>query len=299
MKLLTDFDGVLTDIAPEARRYRAAFEARLALLAPGGAAEVAEILGAAERACAEAPHAHGWRSGERISAFFDEDLFIRVHGLAARLDDDADRDVAGPRRLRAAAGGAFKRVATAAYAEAMAETASGAVRPLDPDAAPFLRATLDAGVDVTVVSNSSTERILALLRAAGLPAVAHGAGAGRLRVRGDARKFELGDDPRGFRALAAGAYEVAVDRPRYEAILRDKAPDAVMGDVFSLDLAAPLALRRDGAAGLDRVRLLLRRRPYTPAWALAFLAAEASGFWTPVDRLPDASAFLRRPSSAT
>jgi len=41
-----------------------------------------------------------------------------------------------------------------------------------------------------------------------------------------------------------GEGRVELRRPRYEAILREEAPDAVVGDVFSLDLALPLALRR-------------------------------------------------------
>ena len=42
----------------------------------------------------------------------------------------------------------------------------------------------------------------------------------------------------------------------------------IVGDVFSLDLALPLELaRRPRARASAGPRLVLRRRPYTPAWS--------------------------------
>ena len=48
--------------------------------------------------------------------------------------------------------------------------------------------------------------------------------------------------------------------------------DVVIGDVFSIDLALPQALREAGAAGLHGLCVLLRRNHYTPAWSLAAIA---------------------------
>jgi FMN phosphatase YigB (HAD superfamily) len=290
MKLLTDFDGVITDLAEEARRVRELFEADLlAAAGPAGAGEAKAALVAAERACDAAPHAHGWMWEGRVTAFVNEDPFVRVNGIAARLDADADCGRRGPAGLRPAlvAQGRrnFRDAAQAAYVAMTHETAAGRIRPLDPEARDVIAEFVARGVETVVVSNSGTERILALLRAAGLDAVAHGAGAGPLRVRGDAKKYVLGADPAAFRSLAAGVYDVAVDRPHYEAILREEAPDFVMGDVFSLDLALPLSLRRAGDPAFRSVHALLRARPYTPQWPVDHLRGDASARWSRIDRL--------------
>jgi hypothetical protein len=46
-------------------------------------------------------------------------------------------------------------------------------------------------------------------------------------------------------------------------VLREERPDAIVGDVFSLDLALPLALKRRDA-GWRNVRLFWLVHPYSP-----------------------------------
>jgi hypothetical protein len=53
-----------------------------------------------------------------------------------------------------------------------------------------------------------------------------------------------------------------VARPFYAQVLEEEAPDAVVGDVFSLDLALPLALKRT-RPGWRHVRLFWLVHPYT------------------------------------
>jgi hypothetical protein len=65
---------------------------------------------------------------------------------------------------------------------------------------------------------------------------------------------------------------IELARPHYEAILREEAPDAVVGDVFSLDLAVPLALRRSEPSW-THVRLFWLVRDYAPARMRRALAA--------------------------
>jgi hypothetical protein len=63
--------------------------------------------------------------------------------------------------------------------------------------------------------------------------------------------------------VTVGGLRVDVARPDYERVLREERPDAVIGDVFSLDLALPLALKRREPEWRD-VRLFWLVLPYTP-----------------------------------
>jgi FMN phosphatase YigB (HAD superfamily) len=298
MKLLSDFDGVLTDPSGEARRVRELFDADLAAARPGRESETRATVAAAEATCDAAPHAHGWSWEGRITAYVNEDPFVRVNGIAARLDLDADAGAPGPATLRDAlrARGRkdFRDAAQASYVGMTQETAAGKIHPLDPVVGELFRGLMGRGVEIVVVSNSRTDRILQLLRGAGLAPVGHGEGDGPLRVRGDAKKFVLGADAAARRAFAAGRYEIHVDRPHYETILREERPDFVMGDVFSLDLALPLHLGRTGDRVLRDVKLLLRRQAYSPEWPAAYLAADPAIRWAAVDRLADVPVLMRR-----
>jgi hypothetical protein len=136
-----------------------------------------------------------------------------------------------------------------------------------------------------IVSNSSTGRILGILEKSGISAYSHGETpkSGAVRVRGDARKFELSTNPSVFHA----GRPVDIARPKFEALLREERPDVAVGDVFSFDLALPCALRLRGEPGFEGLHAVLRRRPYTPAWPTAYLASEPRLAWSVIDRLEE------------
>lgn len=54
---------------------------------------------------------------------------------------------------------------------------------------------------------------------------------------------------------------------RYRAAIEEEDPDLVIGDVFSLDLALPHVMRREGNPAAPS-KLILRRHPHTPRWVL-------------------------------
>src|SRR4051794_13510553 len=112
MKILSDFDGVITDLAEEAGRVREIF---LGLLAP----ESTVLVKGAETAMREKPLEHGWRVKDRITAYWNEDGFVETNALAAALD--------------ALAGGVktHRRLAQDAYEKAVGETAAGHMKPVD------------------------------------------------------------------------------------------------------------------------------------------------------------------------
>jgi FMN phosphatase YigB (HAD superfamily) len=271
MKLLFDFDGVLTEQTEEADRVLEIFREEIARVVGAEATEVSAEIERASAAIAAAPHKHGWVSHGRVSAYANEDLFIRNNGLAACLDglaESGDERLAGWRRRLAADGRPdFMSLAQLAYDRMTGETMAGAMKPMEPGGANILKGLLDDGHKIVVVSNSGTTRIVALLRGAGLDAVEHAVDpAAALRIRGGARKFELTPESRRF---DVGAYRVETGRPVYEAILREEKPQFAVGDVFSLDLALPLHLARTDP-DFRGLRIALRVRGYTPDWSRDF-----------------------------
>lgn len=270
-KFLFDFDGVLTDQTEEAGRVREIFRSSLMDLANLSSDDADLNLDDAEAEMNRQPWRHGWLVKDRVSAFADEDLFTRNNGLASCLDGwCADRAPLDRIRQNVIAGGHadFRALAEFAYEEMARETSQGLIKPVDPATASVLENILDRGHSIVVVSNSGTDRIIRILSGCGLSPVAHAENpAARLRVRGSARKFELGEVPHSF---SVGSYEVDVARPVYDAILREETPAAVIGDVFSLDLALPLHLARTGV--LPGLKLFLRTRGYTPFWSRNFVS---------------------------
>lgn len=306
MKILFDFDGVLTNQTEEALRVREIFLAAVAQISRMPQPQIAGLFQQAEAAMTERPERHGWTMRNRITAFADEDLFIRNNGLAACLDQWAyegravARDLLTP--LRAAGFGSFHAIAQFAYTEMVKETHAGKLKPIDPKSAVLMARLVELGHTAVIVSNSGTSRILDLFKEAGIASVAHSEDPhAPIRVRGDARKFELGENARLF---SVGAYAVDTSRPPYEAILREERPNAVIGDVFSLDLSLPLHLTRTEPVSFGGMHLFLRTQHYTPAWSKQFCsdAKEANAHLHLIDDLDQMIRFLEnapaRPANA-
>ena len=77
-KIVFDFDGVLTDLTHEAISVVSLFEKRLG--------EQKVLLSQVEKAFKSSPLQHGWKVHGRISAFFNEDLFVHNIATASALD---------------------------------------------------------------------------------------------------------------------------------------------------------------------------------------------------------------------
>lgn len=294
MKFLFDFDGVLTNQTEEALRVRELFLDEMVQTGGSQAGPAAQLFAQGEQAMDREPHRHGWRHHGRVTAFANEDLFIRNNGLAACLDDWAGAgepvllEVLG--RIRDRGIPSFQALANRAYDRMLEETRAGVLKPIDPFSKDLMEGLLGRGHDVVVVSNSSTDRIIHLLGSVGLKACAHAEEPNaRLRVRGDARKFELGAESR---VSPVGEYAVEVSRPYYERILREEVPGAVIGDVFSLDLALPLYLARTESARFGGLRAYLRTRPYTPAWSREHVLCSAPDGKASLHLLPELSLLL-------
>jgi FMN phosphatase YigB (HAD superfamily) len=265
MRIIVDFDGVFTEHTAEAEAVGAR---HLALVseALGDAARAQALVLEMRAEARKDPERSGWLSGGAISCYADEDPYAFHNAVAAALYARAPADVI--ERLGAAGMPTHEIFASRAFDEGTAifrsEKREGAVHVL-PEALAATAELCAAGVDVVIVSNSSTERIRGLLRDAGIGRF----GQAKPRIRGGAEKFRLGDEPRALaESQRFGAREIRLRRPSYFSILRDEMPDLVVGDVLSLDLAMPLAARSI-LPELDEMVLALVRHPATtPAWTL-------------------------------
>lgn len=268
MKLLSDFDGVWTNPAAEARAQGEYLDSTLIeWAATAERAATAEWLARARAATLAEPTRYGWAPGGRISAFADEDPFsphsALLHYLHLHQADDA-RAAALCAAIEAHGFAGLEAFGGEAHAKGVQRAVAARGPGILPAAADAGRRLLARGVEIVVVSNSGTDKLAAWFDHAGVPQRVHPERAkGALRLRGSARKFVLEGPER--EPVMLGATRVDVARPFYDAILRDERPDAVVGDVFSLDLALPLALRRREPE-FAALRLLWIIHDYTPEW---------------------------------
>jgi hypothetical protein len=288
-KILSDFDGVWTEADLEAAALHDELVQSCAALSGIDRPSVAADLAAFRRDVRAEPHAFGWAPDGRISAFADEDPLCEIGGLCS-LVAMATHGVA--LRYRDAIEARWPSVQ--AFAEHGFVTAMARFRAVHPptiaaDARAQLDAVTEHGAEVVVVSNSEPAKLCAWFRAAGIDA---GEGPGHeLRIRGSAGKQVLGSDL----AIEVAGRRVHVDRPRYREAIEQERPVLVIGDVFSLDLALPHAMREQGHPAAPRT-LALRRHRHTPPWILDSRAAGAIDHV--VDRFAELAAVVATPITA-
>jgi len=262
--LALDFDGTMTDAEAEGRPFRAGYLDDLCVLvgrAPGDR-EIAALADEVEAELARAPGAHPFEWMGRAVAPAAVDPYLRIVPVAHRILDrfGAMRDATDRGRLL---GGVL-------YKHNYQRTLGAPV--FRAGATEVLRAL--ASAPAWIVTNSDTHAVARKIAAAG------GADAWPpSRVRGFARKFEIDD---AWTAVPAELAVPGLDRPvllrrrAYGEILRALVEQAgasmsdllVVGDIFELDLALPLAL---GA------RVGLVATTHTPAYERAFVAAHPRG----------------------
>ncbi len=261
LKILSDFDGVWTNQGPEAELLLDWMIDKLAEFAGVPKAQAQEELGVLRATMKESPEKNGWAPDGRISAYLDEDPLIESSALS-RVIGQGESDTA-KRYAKAVTDAGHETLA--AFSEWCFNAATASfidTHPpcLIPEAAALLKAIEDAGAELVIISNSGTEKITKWFESAGIEA---GEGEGHaLRVRGSARKWFLGDTED---AMKFAGRRVALDRPEYRSAILSERPDIIIGDVFSLDLALPHALRgRSILQAPDTI--VLRRHKHTPDW---------------------------------
>ncbi|MEZ5975416.1 MAG: hypothetical protein R3F33_06125 [Planctomycetota bacterium] len=260
MKLLSDFDGVWTNQAGEAKAARGAFVRRMAELLGQEPETVDRRFQAWLDECLADPAANGWAPDGRITAFVDEDPLLHTAAVAHRIDLGASTEAVEAWR-QAARDAGFESVAALSSENFVESTktyreSGGAL--LLPNALEIVAELHAMEVEIVVVSNSAPEKLEQLFHRADIRV------GEDLRVVGNAGKFVLGPEDRTWNLAGR---TIQLDRPKYEAVLLEELPDFVIGDVFSLDLALPTRLRNSGRLS-PALRTLLRAHDHTSDWIL-------------------------------
>lgn len=267
LRVLVDFDGVWTSVDGQAHAVDAARGRRLAELSglPGGV--VAQCEASVAEAIAADPLGHGWRLDGRITAYADEDPFLRHNALCTGIGILAERGHGACLALRQAlaAGGHtdLGALGSAIFMEASHAYLDDHGHDLLPSA-PGVLTSLLAIADVVFCTNFTSDAVARSWTPLGFSFAGAQATPG-LTLRGEARKQTLTADP--ARTVLFGDRPVPVDRSFYRAAIEAEQPDIVVGDVFSLDLALPLTMTADGHPTCRPLCLLARTR-FTPPWSL-------------------------------
>lgn len=277
--LVLDFDGTMTDAEAEGRPFRDGYLDDLCALVgrPAGDREVFALADAVEAELVAAPAAHPFLWMGRAVAPATVDPYLRMVPIAHRIFDRFDVMPSAVDRGRLLGSVLYKYN----YAKTLGHPVFRA------GAGDVLRAL--AGTHAWIVTNSDTHAVAA--KVAALDREAPGVAWLTSRVRGQARKFDVDDawtDVPESLALPDLARPVLLRRRAYHDILRAVLDDSaasfedlvVVGDIFELDLALPLAL---GA------RVGLVASPHTPAYERAFVAAHPRG--RVIDELAEIPAF--------
>lgn len=262
MRIVMDFDGVYTDPTDEGEACSKYFRdkilsLKLSKVELDSIERVDSWLGELRARQASRPFDFGWRSEGRVSAFSFEDPFIRNIGLADYLDGLVKEN--NPRAKAVLAGlkqnekiSSFGELSESSFLQLNIKK-----RP-DPSTRAWVMSAIEKGHEVFIVSNSASVKIEEFLNQNGYPEDK------RPKVRGGAKKFGLGKKPNLITLASQQSVQVDTDRPTYEQALLEIKPDAVIGDVFCLDLSLPIRLKREGKLAF-KWGIFYRHRDYTPS----------------------------------
>jgi hypothetical protein len=265
--LVLDFDGTMTDAEAEGRPFRDGYLDDLCALVgrPAADPEVIAIAEQVEAELAEAPASHPFLWMGRAVAPATVDPYLRMVPIAHRILDQFGVIPGAVDRGRLLGNVLYKYNYAKTLGHPVFRDGAGAV----------LRSLSDS--HAWIVTNSDTHAVAG--KVAALDRVSPGVAWLTSRVRGHARKFDVDDTWAGAEAeLALPGLDrpVLLRRRLYHDILKTILDDAgatfadlvVIGDIFELDLAMPLALgARVGLVATDR----------TPAYERAFVSSHARG----------------------
>lgn len=274
--LVLDFDGTMTDAEREGAPFRQGYLEDIAALVDRPYAEVDALARGFEAEVAADPGAHGWLFLDRIVAPATVDPYLRIMPVARKVLDHYGRFGDSVDRSRLLDAILYKYN----YQKTMDVPRDGA--------AELLRGL--EGSPVYIVTNSHTDAVQRKVRAMG----AEPDGGNALewlaqRVTGRAKKYFIDDD---FTDVPAELRLPGLERPvllrrrHYYDVLEGLrvaqgaawSDVLVVGDIFELDLALPLAM---GA------RVALMANDFSPPWEVAYLEEHPRGrVLRSVDEIP-------------
>ncbi len=278
MHLVTDFDGVWTDPSRELEAVHHTLVEALALLSGRTRATTADDYADFSATVLGQPHRHGWRIEGRLTSYVDEDSFALPTAIGQYIDAAADRTAGFYRDAILRQWGAVSEFLDHCYHSTCDRFRATHPHDLARGAEKVLAWLVAHGCQVTFVTNAPAAKVIDWFAHQGVAVDDAGdppAAPGPLKVYGRAGKQRLGCSGA---SVLCGGREVQIDRPSYRAILSKEKADAVLGDVYSLDLALPLAMRARGEEGAP-VWVGLMHLRHTPQWVLQGVPQQQAPDW--------------------
>ncbi|MCC6866550.1 MAG: hypothetical protein IT280_10370 [Ignavibacteria bacterium] len=282
IKLISDFDGVWTNQDAEAEfvwNYIINAVAGLTGFTPN---EVDNLLNKCKQEMNNTPYEFGWFNNNYLSVYYQEDPFGDNNAIFDYIDRTSSKQsISHFKQNIAAIKEAVNKKAKMSLAEFSNDCfikstsqfkLEGKLKPVET-AGEIISKLNKNGIEITVVSNSKTEKIEHLFRKTGHKmSNERDIVKGRLIAVGDAKKFiidtEFKDVPEFFEIQ--GNFKVNLRRKNYYNILLKEKPDYVIGDVFSLDLALPLYLRLNNPQ-FSNLKVIQKVQKHTPDWVKKYL----------------------------
>ena len=261
-KFLVDFDGVWTELFEQAKAVDEARIIELAKISGWSEKEIASCMEEIFEVMRGEPLKYGWLSGDRITAYADEDPFLFHTAAVASISVVAKLGNSRLQRLTEVLKKAGHNDLTQLGSEIFVRASHGYLaesgHSLLPEACGVLK-ELTAIADVVFCTNFSSDAVAKTWTKHGFDFTTDKS----LTLRGLAQKHYLSGPEK---LLAFGGRQVAIDRGHYLSALLEEQPDVVVGDVFSLDLALPLSLRAKGDE-FKELQCVLFLTPFTPEWS--------------------------------
>jgi phosphoglycolate phosphatase-like HAD superfamily hydrolase len=284
VKLVSDFDGVWTNQEIEAD-YVWKFVLNRLFEYTGDKTDVIEkLLHECKKDMDKSPWEYGWFWEGTVSCYYQEDPFSDNNAIFNYIERAATTTTASQfkqaiYKLRQAVKEKGKMTLAELSQDCFMKATSqfkleGKLKPV-ATAGNIITELTSRGVEIIVVSNSSTEKIEHLFRKAGHTVTNEKSIVrGRLFARGDAKKFVIDNSytalPEKFEIT--DRFKISLRRANYHKILMEERPDYVIGDVFSLDLALPLYLRLNDKQ-FGNLKVIQKVQPHTPKWVKDYLGS--------------------------
>lgn len=292
IKLLSDFDGIWTNQEEEASYMRTFMENKLAEISGRNTGEIIRMIERINETMRITPHLYGWKYKSETPAFFGEDQFGDNNAIIDFIEQNnvkkkPDKDLLQIKILDAGFE-SLEQFSTYCFTESTRIfREEGRLRPCE-SASKTAAKLLEGGVDLTVASNSGTDKIQYLFGKMGYDLKSES----RIHTRGNAMKFVIEKD---YNALPSylevnSEYKIPLRRKYYHELLLEEKPGYVIGDVFSLDIALPLYLSLNDERFMG-LKLILKVQNHTPEWVKQFLRKKE--FWgivfmiADIEELPD------------
>ena len=264
---VSDFDGVWTNPKKELQSVHDTVKSHLLEISGWSKSKVEEVYAAFGQEVFQSPKNYGWRIEGRFSSFVDEDYFAVPTSIAQYIDDAPCDDARSLKNLILKDFDSVLAFVDTCYLSSCESFRDKVSHDLVDGSESVLRWLIDNNVQIVFATNAPYEKVRDWLGEYDLEvadARDNNFKSSPIRVYGRSGKQHLAENSK---ILNFGGRPVFCDRPEYLSILAEENPDFVLGDVLSLDLSQPIAMRVNSHSSAP-FAVGIMDLPHTPDWVL-------------------------------